>query len=155
MLTLIVPAVVGLIYGFLNIIMSIGAWGIALFLAIELNSFFSPMLLDYVESEMIRDGLAFLGVFILCLIIFSALGYFMIKLLGRAGLTVADRVLGLILGAGLGAIIVTIMVFLAGFTDLSQTIWWQESLTLGPFERMAIWSRQFLPENLTEYHHYG
>jgi membrane protein required for colicin V production len=153
--TLLIPALVGVAYGFLNIFLSIVAWGIAFGLAITFSSIISPMLSGFVENEMIRDGLAFLGVFILSLIIFSALGYSMLKLLGRTGLSAADRILGLVFGVGLGTVIVAIMVFLAGFTDLTQTDWWQRSLTVGPFERIAVWSRQFLPENVANYHHYG
>ena len=155
LLSLLIPALVGVIYGFLNIVLSIVAWGAAFGLAITFSGSFSPMLVAYIETDIIRDAVAFLGVFILCLIIFSALGYFMLKLLGRAGLTAADRILGLVFGVGLGSVIVSVMVFLAGFTDLTRTDWWQASLTVTPFERIGIWSHQFLPENIQNYHNYG
>ena len=152
---LLIPAVVGVIYGFLNIILSIVAWAVAFGLAIKFSGDFSPLLASYVETEIVRDALAFLGIFILTLILFSALGYFMLKLLGRTGLTAADRILGLLFGIGLGGTIVAVMVFLAGFTDLTRASWWEQSLTVGPFERIGIWGRQFLPDNIASYHNYG
>jgi membrane protein required for colicin V production len=154
LMTILIPALVGVIYGFLNIVLSLVAWGVSFVLAAKLGQFFSPMLAGYIETDILRDALAFFGVFILCLIMFSALGYFMLKLLGRAGLTAADRILGLIFGIGLGGSIIAVMVFLAGFTDLTSTDWWQRSLTVGPFQRVAIWGRQFLPENIARYHQY-
>jgi membrane protein required for colicin V production len=155
LVTLLIPAVVGVIYGFLNIILSIVSWGVAFSLAAKFSNSLSPLLSSYVENEFLRDSLAFFAVFILCLIILSVLGYFMLKLLGRAGLTAADRILGLVFGIGLGGAIVAAVVFLAGFTDLSDSDWWQESLIVSPFERIGVWGRQFLPDYIANGHHYG
>jgi membrane protein required for colicin V production len=47
------------------------------------------------------------------------------------------------------------VVFLAGFTEMGRAVWWQESLLVAPFERTAVWGRQFLPENIAKYHQYG
>ena len=155
LVTILIPAIVGVIYGFLNIVLSIVAWIVALGVSIKFSSFFAPLLAAYVETELLRNVLAFVGLFMLTLLIFSGLGYFMVKLLGRAGLSAADRILGLLFGTGLGGAIVAVMIFLAGFTDLSSELWWQQSLTVKPFENMAVWGRQFLPENIVKYHHYG
>ena len=86
--------------------------------------------------------------------IFTALGYFIVKLLGRAGLTATDRFLGFFLGVGLGGFIIGIAVFLIGFTAYPKQAWWQASMLIQPFEQIAIWGHQFLPENVSEYHNY-
>ena len=145
LVTLLIPALVGVMYGFLNIILSLVGWGAAFSLAAKFSSNFSPLLISY----------AFFGVFILCLVIFSALGYFVLKLMARAGLTAADRILGMVFGIGLGGAIVGVMVFLAGFTELTRADWWQASLIVSPFEHISEWGHQFLPENIASYHQYG
>jgi len=155
LLILVIPALVGVLYGFLNIILSIVAWIISLGIAVKLKDYFSPMLAPYIETDIVRDALAFIGLFMLSLMILTAIGYFMVKLLGRTGLTAADRILGLLFGAGLGGSIVAVLIFLAGFTDMSRAAWWQQSLLISPFERTAIWARQYLPENVARYHQYG
>jgi len=152
---ILIPALVGVFYGFLNIILSIVAWVISLGIAVKFSGFFSQMLVTYIETEILRNSLAFVGLFMLSLMIFTALGYFMVKLLGRTGLTAADRILGLLFGIGLGSTIVGVLVFLAGFTDITRAVWWQQSLLVSPFERTAVWGRQYLPENIARYHHYG
>lgn len=152
---ILIPALVGVLYGFLNIVISIVAWGVSFCLAVIFHDNLSPLLASYVETEILRDGLAFLTIFILCLIIFSALGFFMLKLVGRAGLTGMDRILGFIFGMGLGATLVSLLVFLSGFTGMTQTDWWQDSMIIGPFERVGEWGRQFLPDNIAAYHSYG
>jgi len=155
LVAILVPALVGVIYGFLNIILSIVAWVIAFGVSVKFSGFFSPMLDSWIETEILRNALAFIGLFMLSLMILSAAGYFMVKLLGRSGLTAADRVLGLVFGTALGSSVVAVLVFLAGFTDMGGATWWQQSLLVSPFERTAVWGRQYLPENIAKYHHYG
>ena len=152
---LLLPALVGVLYGFLNILFSIIAWVFALGISIKFGNFLSPLFSSFIDTAVVRDVLAFISLFILSLMIFTALGYFVVKLLGRTGLTAADRILGFFFGAGLGGAIVAVTVFLAGFTSVTEEPWWRDSRLLEPFERIAIWSHQFLPDNVVEYHRYG
>lgn len=151
---LILPAVVGVIYGFLNILFSIIAWVLALAISLKFGEAFSPLLENYIDTPLVRDILAFIVLFIVSLMIFTALGYFIVKLLGRSGLTAMDRILGFLFGAALGCAIVVVAVFLAGFTSLPESDWWRESMIIEPFQRIALWAGQFLPDNVTEYHRY-
>ena len=151
---LLLPGLVGIMYGFLNIIFSIIAWGLAFGIAMKFGAYFSPLLESYIDTDLIRNMLAFTGVFIISLMIFTALGYFIVKLLGRAGLTAADRILGFFLGVGLGGSIVAVVVFLAGFTAMPGEPWWQKSKLIEPFEHISVWGRQFLPESVSKYHSY-
>jgi len=155
LVVLLLPALTGLIYGFLNIVFSIAAWVLAFGLSIKFGSYFSPLLTDYIDSILFRDIVAFAGIFIISLMIFTALGYFIVKLLGRSGLTAADRILGFFFGIGLGGVIITIIIFLAGFTALTEKPWWQNSILIEPFQHICIWGQRFLPENVAAYHRYG
>jgi len=148
------PALVGVVYGFLNIAFSLFAWALALGISAKFTPFFSPMLGDYVETPILRVILAFTGLFIVSLIILTGLGFLIVKLLGRTGLTATDRLLGLFFGTGLGMVIVAIAVFLAGFTALPAEAWWQSSKLLGPFERISILGGRYLPESMAKYHGY-
>ena len=148
------PALVGLLYGFLNILFSLLAWTLALGVSIKFSSFFSPMLENTIEMPLIRNMLAFLGLFIVSLMILSIIGFLIVKLLGRTGLTSADRILGLFFGTGLGIAIVTMIIFLMGFTSIPSEQWWEESRIVTPFERISVWSSGYLPENIAKYHGY-
>lgn len=150
-----IPAIVGIFYGFLNIIFSLLAWALALGAAVKLVPYFAPLLQGYIDTPILRVILAFVGLFIVGLMIMSGLGFFIVKLLGRTGLTATDRILGLFFGMGLGGLIIAIVVFLLGFTAYPQEIWWQQSKLLDPFQRIGVWAQVFLPENIAEYHGYG
>ena len=154
LIVLFVPGLVGVMYGFLNIIFSITAWVLAFGIAMKFGAYFTPLLANYIGPLLLRNMLAFTGLFIVSLMIFTALGYFIVKLLGRAGLTAADRILGFFLGLGLGGSIVAVVVFLAGFTALPGEQWWQKSILIEPFEHISVWGRRFLPESVSKYHKY-
>ena len=148
------PTIVGIFYGFLNIVFSLLSWAVSLGLSIKLVQYFSPLLENYVDTPILRIILAFIALFILSLLIMSGISYLIVKLLGRSGLTATDRILVLFFGMGLGGLIVAIIILLAGFTAFPQEPWWEESKLVEPFERISIWSARFLPESITEYHSY-
>lgn len=154
LLIIALPAIAGVIYGFLNIIFSLLAWILALGISIKFSPAFSPLLESSVDTPVLRTILAFVGLFIISLMILTGIGFLIVKLLGRTGLTAADRILGLFFGIGLGAVIVEVVVFLGGFTALPQEAWWDESRVMKPFERVAVWSGQYLPESISKYHEY-
>jgi len=155
LVVLLLPALTGLIYGFLNIVFSIAAWVLALGISIKFGAYFSPLLTDYIDSILFRDIIAFAGIFMISLMLFTALGYFIVKLLGRAGLTAADRILGFFFGVGLGGVIITVIIFLAGFTAFTEKPWWRNSILIEPFQHICIWGQRFLPKNVVTYHRYG
>ena len=151
---LALPAIIGVLYGFLNIIFSLIAWTLASIIATKFGSHFAPMLESLTDTLLLQKILAFIAVFIISLMILSALAFLISKLLGRTGLTAADRILGLFFGFALGGFIVAVIVFLAGFTALPNESWWTDSLLLEPFQLIGEWGQQFLPEDFAEHHEY-
>ena len=154
LLIVALPAIAGVIYGFLNIIFSLLAWALALGISIKFSPAFTPLLEASVDTPILRTILAFVGLFVISLVILTGIGFLIVKLLGRTGLTAADRMLGLFFGIALGGIIVEVIVFLGGFTKLPQEPWWNDSRVIKPFERVAVWSGQYLPENISDSHGY-
>lgn len=154
-IALLLPAVVGAVYGFMNILFSLIAWLCSLGIAMKFSNAAASLLTPYVSTLLLRDVLAFVALFLLSLAVFTAMGYIIVKLVGRTGLTAMDRILGFVFGLGLGGALVAVAVFLAGFTKVSGSVWWQQSVMVQPFERAAIWAHRFLPDNVIEYHRYS
>lgn len=152
--TLIIPGVIGALYGFLNIVFSIIAWILAFGISFKFGALITPLLVPYIDTPLVRNILAFSGLFLVSLMVFSLVGFFIVKLLGRAGLTAMDRVLGFFLGIGLGGFIIAVVVFMAGFTAFPKEDWWKDSVTIQPFEQISVWSHKFLPSNIAQYHGY-
>ena len=153
-IVLLLPALAGIIYGFLNIAFSLCAWALAFCIAAVFSARFAPMLESFIDTPALRLLLVFVGLFMVSLIILTILSTFAIKLLSKVGLTPVDRLLGVFLGLGLGVLIVQLIIFLSGFTALPQEAWWGRSKIIKPFETVSIWSRRYLPEQLLEHHSY-
>ncbi len=149
-----ISAVFGIFYGFLNIFFSFLSWGIAVFLSIKLMPYVSPFFEGYINTPMLRDILSFAVLFFLSLFILTGVGYLIVKLLKREGLSAVDRVLGMLLGLGLGGLTVALTVFLAGFTAFPKEPFWTQSSLVEPFEEISVQSAQYLPASLKEYHGY-
>lgn len=120
----------------------------------KVRAHFAPMLESITDTLLLQKVLAFIAVFIISLVILSILGFFIMKLLGRTGLTGADRILGLFFGFGLGGFIVAVVVFLAGFTALPKEGWWNDSVIIPPFQLIAEWGHQYLPDDFADHHDY-
>ena len=95
---LALPAIIGVLYGFLNIVFSIVAWVLASAIAVKFGAYFAPMLESLITAVLLQKILAFIAVFIISLMILTGIGFLIMKLLGRTGLTGADRLLGLFFG---------------------------------------------------------
>ncbi len=154
LVVVLLPALVGVIFGFLNIVFSLCAWVLAFIVAVKFSTEFTPLLESSIDAPVLRLLLAFIGLFIVSLMILTCIGALIVKLLNRTKLTAADRLLGLFFGMGLGGLIVQLVIFLSGFTSLPQEIWWTQSKIIQPFEAVSVWSRRYLPERIAKYHDY-
>jgi membrane protein required for colicin V production len=152
LIILALPAVIGVLYGFLKIVFSIVAWTLASAISVKFGAYFAPMLSGLTETVLLQKVLAFVAVFIISLMILTGIAFLIMKLLGRTGLTGTDRILGLFFGLGLGGFIVSVIIFLAGFTALPKEQWWRDSVMLPPFQLIAVWGHQFLPEDFANHH---
>jgi membrane protein required for colicin V production len=59
--------------------------------------------------------------------------------------------LGVVFGVARGAVIVGILVLLAGLTPLPSDPWWRESMLVPHFERFALEIRGLLPAEVAQY----
>ena len=50
-------------------------------------------------------------------------------------------------------LLVTLLVFLLGFTAFTRDPWWQQSALLPQFERVAAWLEQRVPAGVREHLH--
>jgi membrane protein required for colicin V production len=69
-------------------------------------------------------------------------------------LTFMGRLGGMVLGGVRGAILVTVVVILAGLTPLPKDSWWTESTVLPPFQILAVWLRDHISSDMAKYINY-
>lgn len=142
---LLVSSLMGLIKGFAGVVVSLGSWFLALFLASNFASYVSVYLPQELQPASLRLGAGFAAIFALVLMTGSLLGRFLVTTIRSLGLGPSDHFFGLLLGFARGVIIVLAFVLLAGMTPLRQDAWWSESQVIRIAEPLSAWLMERLP----------
>ncbi len=142
-------AIISLIRGFIREAFSLAAWILAFWIS---WMFFRDLAvhLDMIEVQSLRLGAAFGILFLVALILGALVNFLIGQLVQKTGLSGTDRVIGVLFGVARGAVLVAIMVLLAGLTPFPNDAWWQESHLIGYFQELAIWLRDLLPPDIAD-----
>jgi len=141
-------ALISLLRGFVREALSLAAWILAFWVA---WAFFRELAVHFegtISVQSARLGVAFLILLVATLILGGLVNFLMRQLVEKTGLTGTDRLLGMFFGAARGALLVGILVLLAGLTPLPEDPWWYESTLIVYFQELAIWLRDLLPPDI-------
>jgi membrane protein required for colicin V production len=141
-------AVVSIIRGFVREALSLAGWILAFWVALSFTRELAMLLEGYIGVPSARLALAFLGLFLATLLLTALVNFLAGQMVERTGLSGTDRVLGVVFGMIRGAVIVAILVLLAGFTAAPEDAWWSRSYLLHHFQELALWVRGFLPPDI-------
>src|SRR5699024_726088 len=147
----LVPMVVSLFRGFLREVFSLLVWVAAVYAALQAAGPLAVQLEGIIEVPSVRVIIAFVGVFLIVLVVGGLINYLLGRLVDGTGLSGTDRVFGALFGALRGLAIVLVAVIIAGFTPFVADPWWQQSTLLPEMERMATWMVGFFPESIRAY----
>jgi len=141
--------IISLVRGFVREALSLVVWVFAFWVA---WTFFRELAghLDIFSVPSVRLGVAFAILFIATLIVGALVNYLIGQLVDKTGLSGTDRLIGMLFGAARGALLVAVLVLLAGLTPFPEDPWWQESGLLGHFQELATWLKGLLPEDIGE-----
>lgn len=138
----------GLVYEVLSLL----GWPLAFMLSRQFAGNFEPLL--PVSLDVARLALAYALVFIAALMVWGVLVWLFCKLVRAAGLGVLDSFLGGLFGLLRGALVILVLVWLAGLTDIPQQAFWRNAYSSGAIETMAVLSKNLLPDNIGQRIHY-
>ena len=141
-------AVLSLFRGFVREAIALAGWIAGLWLAFQFAHVGAGWFERWVESSEVRFVLGFLVVLAAVLVVAGVVSRLAGGFIDLTGLGGTDRVLGMIFGAGRGAVIVSVLVLLAGFTGVKGESWWGESALLPRFEALADEVGRLLPAGI-------
>lgn len=142
---------IGLWRGLISEVLALAVWVAAFWVSWTFGPAVSAHFEHTIELPSARlivgYGLCFIAVLILGALLRLAIG----QLVESTGLSGTDRLLGMIFGFARGVLLVTLMVFLLGFTAFTRDPWWRESVLLPQFQGMAAWLGERVPQNVRRY----
>lgn len=145
---LLISSFISLIRGFVKEALSLAGWVLAFWISLSFAVPLSKLLASSMDDPTLRLIIAFVVLFVLTLIVSAVINFFASRLVQRTGLTGTDRFLGVIFGFLRGALLVSVLVLLAGLTSLPKESWWDDSFLLFRFQAIAMWIRDLLPADV-------
>lgn len=145
---IVISAGIGIVRGFVKEVLSLASWAVAIWVALTFYTQVAEMLVEYIETPSVRLFAAFLGLFIVLLILGAIVNHLFSKLVEKTGLSGTDRLLGLIFGLVRGAAVIILVILLGRTTPMPADPWWQASSLLAHFEPYAEMAHGYLPEKI-------
>lgn len=146
-----VSALLSLMRGFVREAMSLTGWLVATWVALHFSQPLAEAFLTGISAPSLRVAVAFVILFVVVLVLSSVVNRLAHQLVKRTGLTGTDRMIGMIFGAARGAVVVAVLVLLAGLTSMPQDPWWQESITIVYFQDLAEWLQVNVAPEISNY----
>lgn len=147
-------AVISLFRGFVKEAFSLMVWVAAFWLSWMFFRDLSGYLIQWISLPSARLGVSFALIMIVVLIVGGIINFLLSQLVEHTGLTGTDRMLGIFFGIARGAVIVAIIILLAGLTAMPQDPWWNNSLLIVYFQEISLWLKDFLPEDIARHFSY-
>lgn len=140
-----VSALLGMIRGLIKEVLSLFAFVVAVGAAVWWGGPIAAALSNLIANDFLRAAAAYGGVFIAVLLLVGLLNLTLAGLVERTGLTPADHGLGALFGLARGALIIFVLVGLAGYTELPRERWWTEARLSGAVVSAMQQSKTLLP----------
>lgn len=147
---ILVSAIVSLMRGFLRELLALLVWVVAAVVAFLFHDLLAERM-PWIEVQGMRTLVAFTLLFLLCMILGALLSFLISSVFEKAGISGTDRLLGGLFGAMRGALVVVLLVLLAGALPLRERPWWQESVLIGHFAAAAHYLKERLPPDVASY----
>lgn len=146
-----VSALLGMMRGLIKEVLSLLAFVVAVAAAVWWGGPVAAALSDYITNGFLRAAAGYGGVFIVVLLLVGLLNVTLSGLIERTGLTPADHGLGAVFGLARGALIIFVLVGLAGYTELPQEAWWREARLSGAVVGAVQQAKTILPPAMSSW----
>lgn len=146
---ILLSAVLAMVRGFSREVLSIASWVIAGIAALYLFGSVTPMVRNYVDSELIAQVVAGAAVFVVVLIIATLVTMKIADMIVDSRIGPLDRTLGFLFGVARGVIVCAVAIWFLGFFASDREIAWIDDAKSKPFlESVANSIVNLLPEDL-------
>jgi membrane protein required for colicin V production len=130
-------------------------WVLSCLLAWLFAGRLSAIFKGMVDDPALRQLLAFVLIFIAVFVLGMVASWFIHKHLpGKRGFRIANNVLGGLIGAARGGVIVIAVFLVAGLTSFPQRPWWREASFTPYFERAAVTVAGYMPHDIARHIRY-
>lgn len=140
----------GLWRGVVGEIVALVAWVLAFFAARLWGAQIAHVVFTGIADPALRIVAGWVLVFVAVLLVMSLLRLALRGLLKALGLSITDRLLGVIFGVARGLAIVLVLVAVGGMTSAPKEKWWSEARFSAPLETAVLAGKPWLPPEVAK-----
>ncbi len=144
----------GLWRGMVGEIIALTAWILAFVAAKWWGEEVARVFFIGIADPALRLVAAWAVVFVAVLVLMALLRLAVRGLLKALGLSLSDRLLGIVFGAARGLLVILVLVAAGGMTSLPKEKWWSEAHFAPPLETAVLASRPWLPPEAAKRIHF-
>jgi membrane protein required for colicin V production len=152
LVVMLISGLLAMIRGFMREVLSIAAWIIAALTTLYALPRVLPMAKTYFANEIVANGVAIGGVFLLTLLLVTIVTVRISDLVLDSRIGALDRTLGFLFGLGRGFLVVTVAyAFFNWLVPVRQPEWISGAKSLVVLKGAGDWLRNELPSDLEKY----
>jgi membrane protein required for colicin V production len=150
-----ISIVVSMMRGAVRELLAIAGWVAAIYVAKTYAIQLMPLLPKDIPTESLRVLASHIILFFGVLLISSLLTIALSSLIKKIGLNWLNRGIGAFFGLIRGLLIVCVLMFLAGLTNLPKDTRWTNAMFSSPLEALVKMGLPFLPETIAKHVKYN
>jgi membrane protein required for colicin V production len=140
----------GLWRGVVGEVIALLAWALAIFAAVEFGSTVGLAVFAGMSDPAMRTLAGCVLLFVAVLVLMALVRMAVKGMVKALGLSVSDRLLGMIFGLVRGVLVTMVLVGLGGMTAAPQQSWWRNATLSAPLETAVLVARSWLPDDLAK-----
>lgn len=141
---------VGAWRGLVGEVLSLLAWALAIVAAWLFGAEIGRVLFQGIQDPVMRLVAGYATAVVLVFIVVAVIRLAMRELLKALGLSVTDRLLGLLFGVVRGLAVVLVLVAVGGMTSAPKQPWWRGATLAAPLETAVVALKPWLPPELAK-----
>lgn len=145
-----VSLVFGLWRGVVGEIIALVAWVVAIFAAVEFGARVGTFVFAGLSDPALRTLAGCVVIFVGVLVVMALFRMVVRSMVKALGLSVSDRILGMVFGLVRGVLVCMVLVALGGMTSAPTQPWWRQATLSAPLETAVLATRSWLPDDLAK-----
>lgn len=140
----------GLWRGVVGEVVALVAWIVGILAAVEFGAYVGQSLFAGLTDPAIRTLVGCIVIFVGVLVVMALVRLAVRSMIKALGLSVSDRLLGMVFGLARGVLVIMVLVGLGGMTAAPKQPWWKDATLAQPLETAVLVARQWLPDDLAK-----
>lgn len=140
----------GLWRGVVGEIIALLAWVMAIFAALEFGGQVGQGVFSGIADPAIRMLAGCVLIFVGVLVAMALVRMAVRSMVKALGLSVSDRLLGMVFGLVRGLLVTMVLVGLGGMTAAPKQPWWRDATLASPLETAVLAVKPWLPDDLAK-----